>query len=443
MLVESSVAFLLDHFRKHPSVSTDTRSIAPGDIFFALRGDRFDGNVYAAKALEQGASLAVVDDPGVVAAGDVRYLLVPDALRCLQQFATARRRQWTFPVLGITGSNGKTTTKELIASVLGTERRVFATRGNYNNHIGVPLTLLAVPDDTEIAIVEMGANQPGDIAELAAIAEPTHGLITNVGYAHIERLGSLEGVRQTKGALFDFVRAAGGHLFVNAADARVLRTAGEYPHQTRFGRPEDDFWFELNAHRLDGLQLTVHAQAWTQAEVFHSQLTGDYNAQNILSAIAVGVHMGISLEGIRRGIFQYVSDNNRSQLVQRGRYTIWLDAYNANPSSMRASIRHIFRLGRERVALILGDMLELGEDGPTHHHDMGTYINGLGPEVVIGIGPLMKHLVDAIEGPAYWAPDVETAAQNIGDWLGEADTLLLKGSRGMALERLLDHLPTT
>lgn len=439
--VDSSLSFLLDHYQRHPAVCTDTRQIKPGDMFFALRGERFDGNAYAAQALAQGASLAVVDDPAVVPAGDARYHLVPDVLRSLQQLATAWRRTWTFPVLGITGSNGKTTTKELIASVLGTERRVFATRGNYNNHIGVPLTLLAIPADTEIAIVEMGANQPGDIAELADIAEPTHGLITNVGYAHIERLGSLEGVRQTKGALFDFVRHAGGHLFVNAADERVLRTAGDYPHQTRFGRVGDDFAYQLDAHRLDGLQLTVHHAGWSQPEAFSSQLTGDYNAANILAAIAVGVHMGISLAGIKRGIFQYVAQNNRSQLVQRGPYTIWLDAYNANPSSMRASIQHIFGLGQGKVALILGDMLELGADGPRHHEEMGQFINTLGPTAVIGIGPLMQHLVSAVQAPAYWAASTEEAMPHLSSWLGEADTLLLKGSRGMALERLLDHLP--
>lgn len=434
-------SFLLDHYHQHPAVCTDTRQVQPGDMFFALRGARFDGNAYAAQALAQGASLAVIDDPQVAVAGDARYVLVPDGLRALQQLATARRRTLAIPLLGITGSNGKTTTKELIASVLGTERRVFATQGNFNNHIGVPLTLLAIPPDTEIAIVEMGANQPGDIAELAHIAEPTHGLITNVGYAHMERLGSLEGVRQTKGALFDYVRAAGGHLFVYGADERVLRTAGDYPHQTRYGRAEDDFACHLQAHRLDGLDLTVTHAGWPGPERFISQLTGDYNAHNILAAIAVGSHMGISLAGIRRGIFQYVAQNNRSQLVQQGPYTIWLDAYNANPSSMQASIRHIFGLGAPQVALILGDMLELGTDGPAHHRALGEFINTLGPAVVIGIGPLMQHLVAAVKSPAYWAATTEEAAPQVGLWVGEARTLLLKGSRGMALERLLAHLP--
>ncbi|GAB4409100.1 MAG: UDP-N-acetylmuramoyl-tripeptide--D-alanyl-D-alanine ligase [Bacteroidia bacterium] len=432
---------LLFLFDQQKRVSTDTRQLRAGDIYFALRGPRFNGNAYAAQALEAGAAYAVIDDPAYHSPRDPRYVLVDDTLTALQDLARTRRRALAFPIFGITGSNGKTTSKELVASVLSTERRVFATRGNLNNHIGVPLTLLAIPEDTDIAIIEMGANKPGDIAELAHIAEPTHGLITNVGYAHIEQLGDLDGVRRTKGALFDFVGARHGTLFVNAADPHVVRAAAPYAHHVRYGTSDADFHLELLQNTPEGMQLRIHSHVWDQPLDLTSQLTGAYNAHNILAAVAVGQHFGTSRAGIQAGIFRYNPDNNRSQLLRRGDYTIWLDAYNANPSSMRASIQNIFNWRTEGVVLILGDMLELGEAGPTHHRALGEFINTFSPAAVIGIGPLMQDLVAVVQAPAYWAASIEAAAPHLIEWIGGAHTLLLKGSRGIALERLLDHLP--
>lgn len=436
-----SAAELLPHFHRCGAVSTDTRSLPPGTMFVALKGPRFDGNQYAAQALRAGAACVVVDDPAVVPPGDDRYLLVDNSLRALQQLATLRRREFAIPVFGLTGSNGKTTTKELIHAVLATEKQVHATRGNLNNHIGVPLTLLAMPTDTEIAVVEMGANHPGDIQELAEIAEPTHGLITNVGYAHIENLGSLDGVQRTKGALFDFVRTHAGQLFVNAADHRVVAAAKDATQQLTYGTPEADFWLEMAQNRLDGMRLLVHSRHWAQPLTVETSLSGPHNAHNILAAIVAGYAFGIDPTHIQQGIAGYRSANNRSQLLRRGNLTIWLDAYNANPSSMRATVEHVFSVDSGRVALILGDMYEVGDNSPTIHADLGRLIAQHQPSLTIGVGPQMRHLVQAISGPTQWYPDAAASQADLPALLQGIDTLVIKGSRAMALEQVLDYLP--
>jgi len=436
-----SAADLLPTFHRCGAVSTDTRSLPAGAMFVALKGPRFDGNQYAAQALTQGAACAVVDDPAVMPEGDARFLLVENGLRALQQLSTLRRREFSVPFFGLTGSNGKTTTKELIHAVLATEKRVHATKGNFNNHIGVPLTLLAMPADAELAVVEMGANHPGDIQELAEIAEPTHGLITNVGYAHIENLGSLEGVQRTKGALFDFVREHGGQLFVNAADHRVLAAAKDAARQLTYGHPEADFWLEIAHNRLDGMRLLVHSRHWEQPLLVETSLSGPHNAHNILAAITVGHHFGVAPENLQRGIASYRSQNNRSQLLRRGSLTVWLDAYNANPSSMRATVEHVFSVQSGRVALILGDMYEVGENSPAIHAELGRFIAQHRPSLTIGVGPQMKHLIEAISGPTRWYPDAAASAADLPKLMLGIDTLVIKGSRAMALEQVLDYLP--
>jgi UDP-N-acetylmuramoyl-tripeptide--D-alanyl-D-alanine ligase len=437
-----SAADLLPHFHACGAVSTDTRQLPPGVMFVALRGPRFDGNQYAAQALAGGAARAVVDDPSCIpAGGDPRYLLVKNGLRALQQLATLRRRELRIPILGLTGSNGKTTTKELIQAVLSTQFRVHATRGNLNNHIGVPLTLLAIPDEAEIAVIEMGANQPGDIQELAEIAEPTHGLITNVGYAHIERLGSLDGVQQTKGALFDFVRAREGFLFVNAADPRVVAVAHAYHKQRDYGTPAAEFSLSIQENRLDGMTLLASSVNWAAPLTVTTSLSGPHNAHNILAALVVGHHYGITHAHLAQGIASYHAENNRSQLLHRGDLTVWLDAYNANPSSMRATIEHVFSVQSGRVALILGDMYEVGEDSPAIHRELGRFLNPYHPALTIGIGPQMKHLIDSLTGPSYWYPDAAAAQADLPGLLQGVDTLLIKGSRAMALEQVLAFLP--
>ena len=431
---------LIDLFHRCHSVSTDTRKVQAGDLFFALQGERFDGNKFAAQALEKGARAVVIDNPKYLVDGDERYILVPNSLRSLQDLSRARRREFAIPFLGITGSNGKTTTKELIYSVLHTEKKVFATQGNYNNHIGVPLTLLALPDDLDIAVIEMGANQPGDIAELAEIAEPTHGLITNVGRAHLERLGSLDGVRQTKGALFDFVMAHEGHIFLNFADEHVSRAGQGATSVTSYGTREADWFLELKKNALDGMEIEIHARHWGQPLTVHSQISGPYNATNILVAAMVGDYFGVSQAGIQQGIASYSPSNNRSQVVRKGDLLVWLDAYNANPSSMRAAINHVFATQPEKVVLVLGDMLEMGEEEWQIHAELGQFINQFRPWLTIGIGPRMKAMCEALPQPTRWFEKTDEAASKIADLVQGAKILLIKGSRGMALERLLERI---
>ena len=431
---------LLSYFDQSNGVSTDTRKLPPGCMFFALKGPNFNGNVYAAKALELGASFVVVDEEAHCDSRDPRYLLVANVLEALQGLATLHRRRFEIPIFGLTGSNGKTTTKELLYAVMQQEKKVHATHGNFNNHIGVPLTLLAMPRDTEFAIVEMGANQPGDIAELAKIAEPTHGLITNVGAAHLERLGNLEGVQRTKGALFDFLKSHEGLLFVNTADHRVVAAAGKPAHKVTYGSRESAYWGETLENQLEGMRLRLHHEG--ESVEVHSPLSGEHNAKNIVASWAVGHHFGLSLASIQRGIAQYRAENNRSQVLHRGAFTVWLDAYNANPSSMQAAIDHLTSVDSGKVALILGDMYEVGANSPQVHQELGQHILTRGPQVVIGIGPQMKYLIEALGGLGHWFENVSESELQLPQLLAQVDTVLIKGSRAMALEKVLDYLPS-
>lgn len=330
---------LYELFRRHPHISTDTRRIEPGSIFFALRGATFDGNSFVNEALAKGAAWAVADDPAA-AAYDIRVVVVDDTLRALQELARIHRRTLGIPILAVAGSNGKTTTKELTSRVLSCRFALHATRGNLNNHIGVPLTLLAMTPDTEFGIVEMGASACGEIAALAAIAEPNYGILTNIGRAHLEGFGGPEGVRRGKGELFDHLAAHGGLAFVPDEDPTLVAMAAERPalHVERYSR--------------------------SLADGIPSHLEGEYNRFNIAAAAAIGRHFGISDADIRRAIAEYVPDNNRSQRTETRRNTLIVDCYNANPSSMRASVANFLSEGlgnRTRRLLILGDMLELGE----------------------------------------------------------------------------------
>jgi UDP-N-acetylmuramoyl-tripeptide--D-alanyl-D-alanine ligase len=431
---------LYSHFLDHPSVCTDSRKVKSGDLFFALRGPSFNGNAFAAGALEQGASLAVIDDPAYQVAGDARYFLVDDALKSLQQLAIRYRQQLNMPVLGLTGSNGKTTTKELIASVLRTQKRVFATAGNYNNHIGVPLSLLAIPRDAEIAIIEMGTNQPGDIAELTSFTQPSHGLITNVGKAHLERLGSLEGVRVEKGALYDYIREQNAFAFVNVADHRVARAAEGISRTLTYGTSQADLWSELISESLEGMKLRIHHAGEEASWDLDTRISGAYNEQNVLTAVAVGLHFGFSKDNIRSGIFAYQPANNRSQLSQIGPYQVWLDAYNANPNSMQAAVAHVCRLAPGKACLILGDMFELGEKEAAEHAALGDFINDQPFGRVIGIGRAMRAMVEQVEGAKNWFEKVEDAQAELPGLLEGHSLILVKGSRGMALERILPWL---
>ncbi len=336
---------LYDLFTEHPCVSTDSRRIEAGSLFFALRGASFDGNRFAADALARGAAYAVVDDPAAATDRD-RTILVPDVLAALQELAREHRRELGLPILAITGSNGKTTTKELVSRVLAERFEVYATRGNLNNHIGVPLTLLAMTRDTEFGIVEMGASACGEIALLCSIAEPNYGLITNIGRAHLEGFGGPEGVRRGKGELFDYLAENGGRAFVAVRDDTLVAMAV----------------------RRDPMAVEYYSAALGDGVENH--LEGDYNRANIAAAIAVGRYFDVDEARIRHAIASYRPDNNRSQRTETERNTLVVDCYNANPSSMRAALAN-FRaepLGpRASKVLILGDMLELGAWSEEEH----------------------------------------------------------------------------
>jgi UDP-N-acetylmuramoyl-tripeptide--D-alanyl-D-alanine ligase len=420
-------------------VSTDTRKIQPGVLFFALKGDNFDGNRFAANALDTGAAFAVVDDPSVVVAGDSRYILVPDVLTALQQLGRQQRERFSIPFIGITGSNGKTTTKELVQAVLSTERKAYATTGNLNNHIGVPLTLLAMPSDTEIAVIEMGANKPRDIEELVNIALPTHGIITNIGNAHLEGMGGIEGVQRTKGEMFDFLRQHAGFAFVNEHDPRVAALAAGIPNTVGYGGPASAYRI-LDLQESDaGQSITLSARGKTL--VVSTQLLGRHNAENAMLAVAVGQHFGISDGAIQQALAGYVPRMNRSQLHRQGDRTYLLDAYNANPSSMEATLQSIAAQRHNKVALILGDMFELGPTSDALHAGIWKFARQAMPHaLVIGIGPHFDGHRPAGDPLMRSYRSVADASDVIAKDLDGYDFVLLKGSRGMALEKLYPAL---
>jgi UDP-N-acetylmuramoyl-tripeptide--D-alanyl-D-alanine ligase len=429
-------------YLRQKAVSTDTRKINPGDIFFALKGDNFDGNLFAAKALEAGAGYVVVDAPSAVVQDDPRYILVPDVLLALQALGRRYRETFSIPVVAITGSNGKTTTKELVQAVLKSERRAYATTGNLNNHIGVPLTLLAMPEDTEVAVIEMGANKPRDIEELVNIALPTHGIITNIGQAHLEGMGGIEGVQRTKGELFDFLRGHDGFAFVNENDPLVVEIARGIPGQTGYGGPESPF----RILERDEEETYQRFNVWARGSVLPIQLNllGRHNAENALLAVAVGQHFGISDAGIQAALAGYVPRMNRSQLHKQGGRSILLDAYNANPSSMRATIASIAEQEHASVALVLGDMFELGPGSDALHADIWAYARGLMPgALIIGIGPHFHGNRPAGDALARSYVSLADAEGQLSRDLEGYEFVLLKGSRGMALERLLPGMGVT
>jgi UDP-N-acetylmuramoyl-tripeptide--D-alanyl-D-alanine ligase len=415
------------------TVSTDTRKITPGSIFFALKGDRFNGNTFARQAIEAGASYAVVDE-AQYATGD-QYILVDNVLQQLQQLANYHRRQLSIPFIGITGSNGKTTTKELINAVLSRKYRTYATKGNLNNHIGVPLTVLAITNEIEIAIIEMGANKVGDIAELVGICEPTHGLITNIGKAHLEGFGGIEGVKKGKGELYDFLQFRNGVVFVNALNETLegmIRTRyfGEIVQYPRVG----DY---MACEMLSSTPFVRYRSE--NGDIVETHLSGAHNFENIAAALCIGKYFEVPAEEANAAVSGYISENNRSQIVQKGRNTIFLDAYNANPTSMQASLEHFMTLNAPKKVVILGDMFELGEESEREHRKIGEVVARGKFTKVLLCGKRMQAAVEA-NPQAYYFID----KFSLNNWLQENKIenayILIKGSRGMGLETILDLL---
>lgn len=400
-------------FREHPCVTTDSRNIPAGSIFFALRGERFDGNAYAADALAKGASYAVVDDPAVAISD--RYIVVDDTLEALGQLASEHRRVLGIPILAITGSNGKTTTKELIVRILERKFRTGATKGNLNNHIGVPLTILSFSADTEFGIVEMGANNPGEIAALCRTAMPGYGIITNVGLSHLEGFGSPEGVARAKGEMYDYLAAHNGKAFLRREDETLCRMASQ----------------------RDGLETILYSGK--AADGFTSNLTGDYNKLNIAAAVAVGRYFGIDDAGIADAVSGYVPDNMRSQHIETERNSVILDCYNANPSSMHLTITNLKNEADGLpVAVILGDMGELGNYSAAGHKAILELLETewIGEQYLVG-----AHFTDAASEVPTTAqrklfPDTEALGKYLSGNPVSGRLILVKGSRATGLERI-------
>ncbi len=412
---------LYDLFLQHPRISTDTRQIEPDSIFFALRGANFDGNRFVAEALEKGAACAVSDD-AVAAAADDRILYVKDTLQALQELAREHRRALGIPILAISGSNGKTTTKELVSRVLSERFAVYATRGNLNNHIGVPLTLLSMTRDTEFGVVEMGASACGELALLTSVAEPNYGILTNVGRAHLEGFGGPEGVRRGKGELFDHLAANGGRAFVPSDDEVLTKMASERE------------------------SLAAEYYPATLADGMENHLEGVYNRHNIAAAAAVGRYFDIPDERIRHAIAGYVPDNNRSQRTETSRNTLVIDCYNANPSSMQAAVANFLAepLGvRQRRVLILGDMLELG-DWSAHEHTEVIRRAAQSPDAeLLLVGKEFANAYASLpEKPARTTlcPTREELLSLLRLSPVENALVLLKGSRGIGLEKAIPEL---
>lgn len=425
-------------FRQHPEVCTDTRKLTAGCLFFALKGYSFDGNRFAAQALEQGAAYAVVDDPSVVASD--RYLLVSDGLTALQQLATHHRRQFDIPLVAIGGSNGKTTTKELVSAVLSSRYPCYFTQGNFNNHIGVPLTLLSMSAATEIAVIEMGTNQPGDIDLLCRIAEPTHGLLTNIGKEHLEGFGSLAGVKKAEGELYRYLSRTKGWAFVNFSEKYLRTMSRGVARRVAYARKElyDSNDGAIDIRLLDEspfVRAAFLSDEGPEVEV-NTQLMGRHNFNNVMTAIALGIYFKVPSAQIKAALEAYAPSNNRSQLIQRGSNTILLDAYNANPSSMKPALETLASMKAARRVAILGDMRELGADSGKEHQAMLRFASKLRLDVLVLVGEEFGR-TDFARQKALYFPDVTAAKSWFDTQEFEHTAILLKGSRGMRLEKIL------
>ncbi len=426
-------------FQQHPVVCTDSRNCPEGSVFFALRGDNFDANLFAAKALQSGCAFAVVDNPEFVT--DERYILVENVLEALQQLAREHRQALGTKIVGITGTNGKTTTKELIASVLKQKYNVHFTQGNFNNHIGVPLTLLQLTAAHEMAVIEMGANHPGEIKILSEIACPDFGIITNVGKAHLEGFGSFEGVKKTKGELYDYARTHGAGLFINSGNHFLMEMV------QKAGFEADDK--HLIKYNLNGSAANVNGKVTASAPFVSlncvtnqgefnadTRLIGDYNAENILAAATIGNYFGLSNDEIKCGLETYEPKNNRSQLFRTDFNELIIDAYNANPTSMTASILNFAEIKNDNKMLILGDMLELGGYSKTEHQNIIELLKKLNFKNVILVGKEFDHT----ENDFLSFVNVEQLIEHLNRKAVKNQLILIKGSRGIQLEKVIKVL---
>lgn len=425
----TTIPQLYQLFLQYPSVQTDTRKIKTGDIFFALKGPNFNGNSFAAKALEMGAAFAVVDEP--VGAGDKRILLFDDVLATLQALAKYHREQFRIPFIGITGSNGKTTSKELIYAVLSSHYKTYTTQGNLNNHIGVPLTLLSVKPDAEMAVIEMGANHQKEIEGYCVYTQPTHGVITNAGKAHLEGFGGVEGVRKGKGELYSYLAAHEGTAFVYADYDYLQTMSSAVKNIVRYGQSEGLVQGSILSNE-PFLEVAITSGLETVASIT-TQLVGDYNLPNILCAVVIGKYFAVPEAKIKSAIEQYAPSNSRSQLVLKDGNTIILDAYNANPTSMKAAIENFAQLKAGKKVLMLGGMMELGAGSIEEHEQIISLIRQYPWENVVLVGGDFARVDHSF---IFFADSAQ--AKNWFNSQRFADThLLIKGSRSMQMEKIL------
>ncbi len=419
------------YFLECSSICTDTRKLKENCMFFALKGDNFNGNKYAASALKKGAKYCVVDEK--IYAKSNNIFLVENVLTTLQDLAKYHRNQLGIPVIALTGSNGKTTTKELINAVLSTQYTTSATVGNLNNHIGVPLTLLNMNSSTEIGIIEMGANHLKEIEFLSNIAQPDYGLITNFGKAHLEGFGSLEGVIKGKSELYNYLKSNKKTIFINTTDATQLKQVENYKNIFKFGSNK------LNDVQIELYKNLPYVSTKYNSKIIQSQLTGSYNFNNIAIAIAIGSYFKISDKNIAFAIENYIPTNNRSQIIKKKTNHIILDAYNANPTSMIAALNNFKQIDNTNKVLFLGDMFELGSESKTEHQYIVNYLETNFTENVFLIG---KHFYDTTITKDHVTKfeTFESLKTHLSAISFKNASILIKGSRGMALERILDLL---
>lgn len=426
-----SIPELYQIYKEHPSIQTDTRKINTGDLFFALKGPNFNGNHFAKQALDKGAAYAIVDEGPIDE--DQRIIKVDDTLKTLQDLALYHRRQLneSIPFIAVTGSNGKTTSKELIHTVLSTTYKTYATEGNLNNHIGIPLTILKIKDDAEIAIIEMGANHQKEIEGYCKYTMPTHGVITNCGKAHLEGFGGEEGIRKGKGELFDHLRAHNGTAFVMWDYDYLQHMSKGIPLLVKYGTHDADITGTL---KKSSSFLEVSVNTGTGSDIIKTNLVGEYNLPNILLAVAIGKYFKVEDEKIKQALENYMPSNSRSQLIKKGSNNIILDAYNANPSSMKAAIENFSKMEGFDKVLVLGAMMELGSQSIQEHQDLVDLINKYPWKNVVLVGGDFHKTTHNF----LYLGNSEQAK----DWFQKQEfnnaSILIKGSRSMMMEKVLD-----
>ena len=425
-----NIQSLYNIYRQYPQVQTDSRKLQKGEIFFALKGDNFNGNLFAAQALSKGAAAVVVDEPIGIDGSSV--FKVENVLQTLQALAKHHRQQFNIPFIAITGSNGKTTTKELIHAALSAHFITYTTEGNLNNHIGIPLTLLKVKPDAEMAVIEMGANHQKEIEGYCQYTLPTHGLITNIGKAHLEGFGGIEGVKKGKGELFDYVKTHSGTVFVFNDQEALRDLSRNITNKISYGLADADMTGTIiSAKPFLSVQINH-----PEIGIINTQLVGDYNYPNILAAVAVGLYFKVPAEKIKTAIENYSPTNSRSQMIRAGSNEIILDAYNANPSSMQAAIKNFAALPSDKKILFLGSMAELGEESIVEHQNLINLIQSHSWYQVILVGDEFKKASHAY----MYFNNSNEALEWVKENLPENACILIKGSRSTKMEKVLEGI---